>query len=453
MDELWNKINAVSIKKFQRNKAILLSVLSTGTIGFSGLISTVFAANYLDGNQLGYYYTFISLASIKVLADLGLNVVVISAISHKTSSITFLDGGKIKGKINEINFIINLSRFAIKWYFLAGIFSSLLIFHIGKILFESKEIFEIISWSTPWLCFSIIIGINLAISPIYSILEGCNQTHFVYQIKIYSATISIVLAYISFANGADLMTCSILMGAEIIFGVIAVIFSYKNFYWKIFITINRKKDIKWKENILPMQWRIAISWISGYLTFHLFVPLIFHFDNPITAGKMGISLAIVNGITSIAVSLIAPQFPRMGKLISTNNSENINNLFIKNLRLIILYSIISALTILFLIWNTDSINQEIKHKIIKPNELTILLIPVYLQILSLPFSSYLRAHKKEPLYFVSLLSGIFTLLAIFYGVREYSTLGVVIGYSIVSFIQFPIVIYIWFINKKKWYPI
>ena len=43
-----------------------------------------------------------------------------------------------------------------------------------------------------------------------------------------------------------------------------------------------------------MQWKIAISWTSGYLAFQLFTPLLFRYQNATVAGQMGMTIYISN---------------------------------------------------------------------------------------------------------------------------------------------------------------
>lgn len=33
--------------------------------------------------------------------------------------------------------------------------------------------------------------------------------------------------------------------------------------------------VSWKTEIWPLQWRIALSWLSGYFIFQLFTPILF----------------------------------------------------------------------------------------------------------------------------------------------------------------------------------
>lgn len=62
--------------------------------------------------------------------------------------------------------------------------------------------------------------------------------------------------------------------------------------------------IKYVDEIFPFQWRIAISWISGYLIYQLFTPVIFATGGAIIAGQIGMTLQVLNGIQALSMSWI-----------------------------------------------------------------------------------------------------------------------------------------------------
>ena len=68
--------------------------------------------------------------------------------------------------------------------------------------------------------------------------------------------------------------------------------------------------LNWKTEIFPMQSRIAIGSISGVLfSFSIFTPFSFSLLGPETAGKVGLTVAIVTGISTLSVvpSMVSSQ--------------------------------------------------------------------------------------------------------------------------------------------------
>jgi len=81
----------------------------------------------------------------------------------------------------------------------------------------------------------------------------------------------------------------------------------------------------------------------------------------------------------------------------------------------------------------------------------ILLLSLFISVISVPFSTYLRIHKKEPLLFISVLAGIFTGLSSFILGKRYSAMGIAIGYLLVNMILVPIAFIIWYRCRIEWH--
>ncbi|WP_431243073.1 hypothetical protein ACQ9BO_26135 [Flavobacterium sp. P21] len=106
---------------------------------------------------------------------------------------------------------------------------------------------------------------------------------------------------------------------------------------------NDKWNINYRLEIFPFQWKIALSWISGYFIFQLFNPVLFATEGAVVAGQMGMTLTVLNSIFSLAFSWISTKVPVFSSLIAQKNYKDLDALFDKTL----LQS--TALNILFLI--------------------------------------------------------------------------------------------------------
>jgi Na+-driven multidrug efflux pump len=69
---------------------------------------------------------------------------------------------------------------------------------------------------------------------------------------------------------------------------------------------------------------------------------------------------------------------------------------------------------------------------------------------SWPFSAYLRAHKKEPLMYISVVQSLLIVIFTYLLTPKYSVLGIAIGYLISLSIGLPVSIIIWNKYRKKW---
>jgi hypothetical protein len=80
--------------------------------------------------------------------------------------------------------------------------------------------------------------------------------------------------------------------------------------------IKISERVSYKEEIFPYQWKIALSWISGFFIFQLFNPVIFATEGAIIAGQMGMTLAILSAIQSLSMSWMSTKVPLFSNLIA-----------------------------------------------------------------------------------------------------------------------------------------
>ena len=100
--------------------------------------------------------------------------------------------------------------------------------------------------------------------------------------------------------------------------------------WRILREINNieiSDRVSYKTEIFPYQWKIALSWASGYFVFQLFNPVLFATSGAVVAGQMGMTLAAVNGIASFSSSWISTKVPTFSGLIALRDYVKLDRLF------------------------------------------------------------------------------------------------------------------------------
>src|SRR5208283_6098922 len=85
--------------------------------------------------------------------------------------------------------------------------------------------------------------------------------------------------------------------------------------------------VSYKREIFPYQWKIAISWISGYFIFQLFNPILFATEGAVMAGKMGMTLVVLNGIFSLSFSWMSTKVPLYSNLIAQKKYRDLDHIF------------------------------------------------------------------------------------------------------------------------------
>ena len=75
--------------------------------------------------------------------------------------------------------------------------------------------------------------------------------------------------------------------------------------------------VSYKNEIFPLQWKVALSWVSGYFIYQLFNPILFQYVGAEVAGQMGMTMQVVNAIQAFAFSWMSTKNTNLLNLYST----------------------------------------------------------------------------------------------------------------------------------------
>ncbi len=420
--------------------------------GLSGLISTVFIAVYFSPSLQGYFYTFSSIVALKILAELGMGVVIISFVSHEWSALSMNKNGDVVGDSEAFNRLVEIGNFAFRWFAYAGVMTFILLLIGGWIFFSTSNYSDQVNWQSPWFFLCLFTSLSITMFPVWALLEGCNQTEQVYSFRFKQIIFSNLGVWISLFFEIGLWALVVASAIECIYALVFIIKNHKNFI-KLFI--GRKSEhvdtLNWKKTIFPMQWRMSLSWISGYLSFYMFTPVLFYFHGAVDAGKMGMTLMLVNGLTSIVSAWVTPKAPIFGILISQKKFNQIDVLFWKLLKIVFATSLCIATGIWITTYLIYKNQLELSKKILEPLPTSILLLSTVILVCAHPIAVYLRSNRSEPLLGISLFGGLLNATLLLILGKYYSTLGASVSYLLVTILQLPFVIYIWRQKRKEWH--
>ncbi len=419
----------------------------------SGLVTTLMVAKFFSQEEQGYYYTFLSVLSLQIFAEFGLGIVVSSYASHEWAYLKLDDKGYIQGNQSSLSKLISLGNFAKKCYLKISTISFLVLLFGGGLFFSIKSSHNIHLWLMPWFLLSLLTAISLYLVPFWSILEGCNQVESVYILRLSQVLVTGLITWVAIYSGFGLWAMSLagFVGVLLIFVLMRK--RYKNFLCTIFYSERFGLKVNWKHDILPMQWRIGVSWISGYLTFSLFVPLIFYYKGPVLAGQAGMTLAFVSAVTGVIAGWISPKAPSFGILIAQSKFDELDTMFYRLSVRVTLVSISMAITIWLGIYFINIFGLPIAQRLLPPLPAAFFLGGAVVLCSGLPMSTYLRAHKKEPLLLISIFCGIFTSISVFFSAKYYSIDVMAIMYFLSILISTPFILLKWLNFRRQHHSI
>ena len=336
----------------------------------------------------------------------------------------------------------------IKYFVLGG--TVLFCFFIvgGNIYFSASSESNYIDWSGPWLLLSLATVFAMILNAFYAFLEGFGFVAFVARVRFFQYLIYWSGLFIALYCGLKLMSLGLALMSSGIFLFIVLLCSEKGRLLRSLFYVKIDHRIIYREEVFPLQWRLALSWISGYLLFQIITPIILITQGAKIAGQFGMTLAICNGLSSISMSWINTKIPWFTSLITQKKFTELDAGFLKAQRETISVYVLGAAMVFMLF----TFNSRLAERLLNSTSVLLLLSAFLVNQLIFSWAAFIRAHNKEPFTLVSIISAFLNVMAIFYISRFYNTpLLIALSFtSVIVLITLPWSFYLYKIKKREY---
>lgn len=416
------------------------------------IITLLLIAKFLSKEEQGFYYTFTSVLAIQIFFELGLSGILTQFVAHEMVHIE-LENNIFKGEQKYISRLASIIHFSAKWYF---IFALLLIIALilggGIFFYKNTQGVEHIQWEVPWLMVSIFGGLNLLISPIMAILQGMHKVKEIAKLTFIQQIIVMIVSWISLILGAKLYLVAINLMMN--FFILLILYGLSG-YLKLLYNLLKYKVIEkinyWKE-IFPYQWKIALSWASGYFIFQALNPIVFSFYGAVVAGKLGMTITILNGILALVISWTSTKIPLWSSYIAKREYDELDKSVIYTIKKSTLVAFLGISGAIILIGGLQYFNLNLGNRFLPIELAFILLMTIPINNVINIWSASLRSFKKEPFLFVALMVGLFSITEVYITAKFFSLTILIVGYFLVfALVSLPLNLYVYNKKKKEYY--
>lgn len=442
-------------------KRILIKIGIDGAIGFTifarviqalgGIITLFFVAKCLSKVEQGYYYTFGSVLAIQIFFELGLSGIITQFVAHENAKLIWHDRFSFTGSEESCSRLASLLRFGVKWFIVISFFLFIVLLVTGY-LFFNKFGKEHVNWQLPWVILSIVTSLSLLFSPILAFFEGLGLIKEIAKIRLIQQIVQLLMVFLFFLSGYKLY--SIPLGASIGLLIIPTwIFVGSKIRLLKFVWSKIGSElVSYQNEIFPFQWKIALSWISGFFIFQLFNPVLFATEGAVVAGQMGMTLAVLNGISSVSMSWISTKVPLFSNLIALKKYNYLDKLFNKTLYQLCIICIVSLAIFICTVLFLNCINSILFERFLSPYFIILLSICFLVNQIVGSWATYLRCHKEEPYLILSIVMGLLNLISTFVLGNYFGIGGIIYGYSFITiFVSLFWGNYIFKNKKEEWH--
>lgn len=440
------------------NRAVATTLLLRIWQAVAGPITLVLIAIWLTPVEQGFYYAFASVAALQIVFELGLSGVLVQVASHEFAGLQWSPDNRIIGEEQRQNRFLSLLRVALAWYAIAAVLMVAVLYPSGIWFFaQDAAQYGMPQWKTVWFVLVTMTALNLITVPVFSIMEGSGRLEEVYGVRIFQAVTGAlgIWAVLALDGGILAVAMNAIAGAVI---------GWWWFLGKNKALMQRLLESRaahsatagprwsWRNDVWPLQWRIGVSWVCGYILTQMHTPLLFRTQGAVVAGRMGITLTIGNVLGLMAMSWITSRAPSMGRLAAQRRWGALDAEF----RFAFSRSVlIFALGMVLLIVARYVLDTTIYGERFLPlHETTGLLLALFASHIVGGIAAYLRAHKREPFMWPSIIGAVLIGVGAMWAAPQWSSAGVVAVIWVVSFgFGLPSAVWMWRNLRRRWHAV
>ena len=437
------------LRRFEVDRAVAFAVLTRLWQSLTGPVTLLLMSRYFTPEVQGYYYTFASLLALQSFLELGFYLVIINVASHEWAHLELDENGHVVGSPDALSRLVSLGRLIFKWYAVA---SALLVAGVGTVgfLFFSQTPESAVHWQTQWWTLVLLTALLLWVLPFNSLLEGCNQVATINRFRFSEAILSTAALWAALALGAGLWAAVVAAAVKLLRDLYLILVQYRHFFAPFF-TPPTGARMNWRAEILPMQWRLALSGVTSYFAFSLFNPVMFHYHGPVVAGQMGMTLMMVMAVQGMALAWIYPKVPRFGILIEQRDYAALDRFWLRTSLVSLAVAAIGAAAVWLLVYGLHAWQVSLAERLLPPLPTGLFLLAMILMQISQCETAYLRAHRQEPIDVLGVTSSLAIGLLVWLGGSRFGPLGAATGYLLVMSAALIWESLIWYRCRARWH--
>lgn len=447
----------MNLKRFLVEKAgidgaVLYTILGRGFQILSSVFTVFFIAKYLSGDEQGYYYTFGSILAIQVFFELGLNGIITQFVAHEAYHLSWDENGQLCGEERYKSRLSSLLHFCAKWYFVFALLIIAALVILGIFFFSKfNSIENDVNWKLPWVLLVLGTALNFLFAPVASFVEGLGKVKEMAQIRFVQQVVYPIIIWGGLIMGSKLFVSGTQYLINVAILIAMVCFSPVLKMLKSIWISSGEDTISYMREIFPLQWKIALSWISGYFIFQLFNPVLFATGGAIVAGQMGMSMSALTAINALTLSWITTKVPKMSSYIAKRDFVNLDNLFRTTYKQIIIIG--TSLYLLFIVvifiiqyFDIEPLDIPIGDRFLPIFQLSLMVWSIWTMLPINCWATFLRCHKKEPLVVNSVVMGVLCCISTPLFGYKYGLNGICISFACLRVIS---IIWIYCIYRIK----
>jgi O-antigen/teichoic acid export membrane protein len=429
------------LQRFRRwagvDRAVFFSNAAQMMRLITGPITMTLVLRYLTPEIQGYFYAFAGIVAMQSFLELGFSQNILQFASHEYAKLHFTESRELEGDLEALSRIISLGRLAFGYYAVAAVIFWVAVGIGGQIFFTISAHHETtthaVAWRGAWWLIVTMAALSLAVNPARSLLDGCGQVALNAKFGFLAALANFAANALALIGGAGIYVAAISAACSLLFTLAYMGLCWRKFFAQ-FLTRPQHGQISWWHEIWPFQWRIAVTWMSGYFIFDVVSPIAFYFCGAVEAGRLGMSLQLVRMVYNVAMTWIFTKMPRFGMLVGARAWQELDILWRQSTLQSFSFFLLGISAFLILVPVAGLFFPRIPARLAPFGVNAWLGAAMLAQVLITAMSLELRAHKREPYMWLSVANAILSMAFILPLVHWLGIYGEAMGYALGMFV-------------------
>ncbi len=395
-------------------------------------LSLVSVAHGLDPIHQGYYYTFAALLAAGVLVELGLGQVLLIIAAHYRVNVEGISRMGITGSGNALDRLGWLLRRGTGWISWSLPLQFLVIGGGGCWLLAGRATGQPVDWLGPWLAAVALAGLMQVGGPALAILEGCGLVVDLARLRFAQAVVPCLVLWMALWSGLGLWSP---VASAVVLAAITgwFLLDFRPVFGAL-VARGSGPSFRWLDEVWPLQWRFALSWIGGYLLSQCLTPLVFRLDGPEAAGRMGMSQSLAWALIGVGSVWVNAATPELGRLAASREWDALDVLFSRVFRRGAVSVLVGAAAILLGVLILERYLPQLATRFLPLPQLAWVLGFAIVHTLMSSLAVFLRAHRCEPFMALSLFEAACIFTACWVAARHWGVGGVVVAQAVVHLV-------------------
>lgn len=378
----------------------------------AGGVTALLIPTALTASQQGYYYTFNAVLATQVFFELGLNHVLMQLTSHASAHLRRLSNTPLDGDVRWKHAIGSLLSLSAKWNAVMASFFFVALLVGGSLFFHSKGTLPVSQWLATWVVLIAATAGNLAMSAHLAICEGLGEVGQVARLRLLQSVVGYALLWALLLNGHGLWAAT----------AVPLVSTVSTAWWlsrhpllrglraqaSTLVSDTSKSGYTYARDIFPLQWRIALSWASGYFIFNFLTPVVFAYQGEVAAGRLGLALTIFSAISTVGISWISAKIPTFSAHIARRERLELNALFEHQALRAISATFLCVTLFICIAQFAGHFVPKVLDRLPPFPVLLLLAAATIVNAVIFAMAAYVRAHKEEPLLAQSVVAAMLT---------------------------------------------